>query len=201
LNPNAYNKPAADRFKDSMFGLLGVVPGVGDAASAAESVDLFNRGENFAGSMAALGALPFIPAIGGQIVYHGSPNVFNKFDLSKAGSTTDEGALGKAIYTSTDKKVAESWPNVYKIDEQSKNPLKISMTDFSTNKKKLVRKALGLPIDASAEIVTKTAKEKGFDSVILDYSPTGYKHQEIALFYDDKIKILDINGNQSKLLK
>jgi hypothetical protein len=50
-----------------MFGLLGVVPGVGDAASAAESADLFNRGENFAGSMAALGALPFVPAMGGIV--------------------------------------------------------------------------------------------------------------------------------------
>ena len=67
LNPNKYNAPAANRFKDSAFGLLGIVPGVGDAASAAESADLFNRGENFAGSLAALGALPLVPAIGGML--------------------------------------------------------------------------------------------------------------------------------------
>lgn len=67
LNPNEYNAPAANRFKDSVFGLLGIVPGVGDAASAAEAADLFNRGENFAGSMAALGALPLVPAIGGML--------------------------------------------------------------------------------------------------------------------------------------
>jgi len=72
LNPNAYNKPAADRFKDSLFGLLGVVPGVGDAASAAESADLFNRGENVAGSMAALGALPLVPSIGGMFIGKGA---------------------------------------------------------------------------------------------------------------------------------
>ena len=70
LNPNEYNAPAANRFKDSMFGLLGVVPGVGDAASAAESADLFNRGDKFGGSLAALGALPMVPALGGII----SPN-------------------------------------------------------------------------------------------------------------------------------
>lgn len=67
LNPNEYNAPAANRFKDSAFGLLGVVPGVGDAASAAESADLFNRGENFAGGIAALGALPMIPSLAGMV--------------------------------------------------------------------------------------------------------------------------------------
>lgn len=71
LNPNEYNRPQADRFKDSMFGLLGVVPGVGDAASAAESADLFNRGENFAGGLAALGALPMIPSLAGMVKHGG----------------------------------------------------------------------------------------------------------------------------------
>lgn len=72
INPNQYNEPAANRFKDSAFGLLGVVPGVGDAASTVESADLFNRGEKFAGSMAALGALPFVPALGGIIKQSGA---------------------------------------------------------------------------------------------------------------------------------
>lgn len=72
LNPNEYNAPAANRFKDSAFGMLGIVPGVGDVASAAESADLFNRGENFAGGLAALGALPLVPAIGGIIKQSGN---------------------------------------------------------------------------------------------------------------------------------
>lgn len=72
LDPNKYNAPAANRFKDSLFGLLGIVPGVGDAASAAESADLFNRGEKFAGGMAALGALPLVPAIGGMFIGKGA---------------------------------------------------------------------------------------------------------------------------------
>lgn len=72
LNPNEYNAPAANRFKDLAFGLLGVVPGVGDYVSGAEAVDLFNRGENFAGSLAALGALPFVPALGGMVARHGN---------------------------------------------------------------------------------------------------------------------------------
>ena len=67
LNPNQYNAVAADRFKDSMFGLLGIVPGVGDASSAVEAADLFNRGENFSGGLAALGALPMIPSLAGMV--------------------------------------------------------------------------------------------------------------------------------------
>ena len=72
LNPNQYNAPAANRFKDSAFGLLGALPGVGDAASAAESADLFNRGENFAGGLAALGALPLVPSFAGMVKQGGN---------------------------------------------------------------------------------------------------------------------------------
>lgn len=72
INPNRFNKPSADRFKESTFGLLGIVPGVGDYASVVESADLFNRGENFAGTMAALGALPLVPAIGGMFIGKGA---------------------------------------------------------------------------------------------------------------------------------
>lgn len=67
LNPNKFNAPAANRFKDSAFGLLGGVPGVGDAASAAEAADLFNRGEKVAGTFAALGALPLVPSFAGMV--------------------------------------------------------------------------------------------------------------------------------------
>ena len=72
INPNRFNKPSADRFKESTFGLLGIVPGVGDYASVVESADLFNRGEKFAGGMAALGALPLVPAIGGMFIGKGA---------------------------------------------------------------------------------------------------------------------------------
>lgn len=58
LNPNKYNAPAANRLKDSAFGLLGIVPGVGDAASAVESADLFKRGDKVGGFLSGLGALP-----------------------------------------------------------------------------------------------------------------------------------------------
>lgn len=85
LNPNKFNSPAANRFKDSAFGLLGVVPGLGDASSVAESADLFNRGENFAGTMAAVGALPLVPAIGGMFIGKGAKT----WDALKASQAED----------------------------------------------------------------------------------------------------------------
>lgn len=91
LNPNKYNAPAANRFKDSMFGLLGVVPGVGDAASAAESADLFNRGDKFGGSLAALGALPLVPALGGMVKQGGKAGglLAQGDDVAKIGKMKD----------------------------------------------------------------------------------------------------------------
>jgi hypothetical protein len=90
LNPNQFNKPQAERFKDSLFGMMGIVPGVGDTASAVESADLFNRGENFAGSLAALGALPLVPAIGGMFVGKGSKT----WDVLKAQQAEEMLAKG-----------------------------------------------------------------------------------------------------------
>lgn len=131
LNPNQYNAPAANRFKDSMFGLLGIVPGVGDAASAAESADLFNRGENVAGSMAALGALPLVPSLGGlfaHTVYHGSPHKFTKFDMSKIGTGEGKQQQGVGLYFAESKDVGQRYAdrladmhgkaegNLYKVD-------------------------------------------------------------------------------------
>ena len=73
LNPNAYNKPAADRFKDSLFGGLGIVPGVGDVASGMEAADLWNRGDKGNAGLAALGMLPFVPNLVGATKL-GSPS-------------------------------------------------------------------------------------------------------------------------------
>lgn len=62
LSPNTYNVESANRFKDSAFGLPGIVPGLGDAASVAESADLWNRGEQGMAALAGRGALPLVPA-------------------------------------------------------------------------------------------------------------------------------------------
>jgi hypothetical protein len=100
LNPNAYNKPAADRFKDSLFGGLGIIPGVSDAASAAQAADIFNRGENFAGSMAALGALPIVPNIAGMFIGKGA-KTWDAMAAQKAEEMLSKGVDPKEVWKQT----------------------------------------------------------------------------------------------------
>ena len=63
LNPNQFNAPAANRFKDSLFGMTGIVPGVGDVASGVQAADFWNRGEKLNAGLSALGVLPIIPSM------------------------------------------------------------------------------------------------------------------------------------------
>jgi hypothetical protein len=122
--------------------------------------------------------------------YHGSPNSFERFDLSRAGTTTDQGLLGLGHYASTDPRVAAKYAHRYEVDADLKNPLRLSMPDFRTDKAKLAREALGLPPSATSQEITNAARAKGHDGVILDYTPTGYKQQELAVFGDNGIEIL-----------
>lgn len=80
------------------------------------------------------------PAVKGLMkgvrAYHGSPDDFPRFDIGKAGSRTDPGALGRALYFSTDSKVAEGLrdqgktyggaPHKYEVDLAIKNPLAVT---------------------------------------------------------------------------
>lgn len=122
--------------------------------------------------------------------YHGSPSLFDRFDIARAGTTTDRGLLGLGHYASTDPRVAAKYAHRYEVDADLKNPLRLSMPDFRTDKAKLAREALGLPPSATSQEITNAARAKGYDGVILDYSPTGYKQQELAVFGDDGIQIL-----------
>lgn len=97
INPTTPgNIDNANRFKDSLFGGLGIVPGIGDAASVAEAADYFNRGENLNAGLASLGALPLIPSMGGIIKAKGGNWIDKGFD--SIGSFVDDlkhGALGE----------------------------------------------------------------------------------------------------------
>lgn len=122
--------------------------------------------------------------------YHGSPNQFDKFDIGKAGTTTDQGELGRALYFGTDPNVAANRPHKYEAAVSLENPLNLTMPNFRTNKSSIIREALGLPPTATSEEITQAATRRGHDGVILDYSPTGYAHKEIAAFSDKAIEIL-----------
>lgn len=132
--------------------------------------------------------------------YHGSPDDFAAFDLGKAGSTTDQGALGRAGYFSTDPRVAEGFPHRYEAQLNVSNPLELQMNQWSVPgrsleaKRKLITDALGLPGDSTADQITAAATRRGFDSASLDYSPLGYKHQEYAVFDPSIVDILKKYG-------
>lgn len=111
--------------------------------------------------------------------FHGSPNAFSRFDIARAGSTTDAGQLGRGHYFSTDPRVAQSAAHRYEVDLNLSNPLTLQMPNFRTDKTNLLRRALGLPADAGPESITRAMRAAGHDGVVLDYSPTGYMHREV----------------------
>jgi DNA topoisomerase-1 len=115
-------------------------------------------------------------------VYHGTNDTFENFDEKKAGSTTDEGFLGRGVYVSTDPNIGRSNAITMKRNLHIENPLPLKYPKWETDKRKLVRDALGLEKGATAQDVTDAAKKKGYDSVMLDYSPVGYHHKEIVVF-------------------
>lgn len=135
--------------------------------------------------------------------YHASPNAFDRFDINKAGSTTDAGDLGRAVYFTTDAQTAMSppfagpgtkMPHRYEAALSVKNPLELLFPSWSADKGKLIREKLGLPADATAREVAEKAQSLGHDSVALDYSPVGYDAKEIAVFDTDLIDILKRYG-------
>jgi len=138
-----------------------------------------------AGAPKAYNALEnYMVKSGGMIpleAYHGTNTKFNKFDDVLA-NTRDEGWLGKGHYFSTDPNVARANKYVANVDLEANKPYELSMPNFSTDKRELIRSALNLEKTASAKDVTNKLKELGHDSVVLDYSPTGYNNKEVLVF-------------------
>jgi hypothetical protein len=133
------------------------------------------------GDPKAMAELAMQAPIVGMMGYHGTNTKFNKFKDALA-NTKDEGWLGKGHYFSTDPNVARANKYVANVDLEANKPYELAMPDFSTDKRELIRSALNLEKTASAKDVTNKLKELGHDSVVLDYSPTGYKNKEILVF-------------------
>lgn len=62
--------------------------------------------------LSALGALPFVPSMAGQIAWHGSPYKFDKFDLSKIGTGEGAQAYGHGLYLAESPEVARDYQKV-----------------------------------------------------------------------------------------
>lgn len=125
------------------------------------------------------------------VVYHGTDveEEFAAFDPAMIGTATDAGYLGEGFYFSTDLNVGRSSARTLEAAITLTNPLRISC-DFRTDKRLVVRNALGLPSDASAAQVTKAAAIAGYDGIVLDYAPAGYHHFEVVAFDARQMRIL-----------
>jgi hypothetical protein len=96
-------------------------------------------------------------ADGGVQAFHFSPKQFEKFDLAMSGKNTDEGYLGRGVYMTTDPRPLSGAQNMATVNAALQNPLRITMQDLGADKRKIVRNALSLSDDASAEDVTRAA--------------------------------------------
>ena len=66
------------------------------------------------------------------VVYHRSPNKFNKFDVNKIGSTTDSGQYGKGFYFGKEKDRADG-NNIYAVFLNIRNPYNITKESRNSN--------------------------------------------------------------------
>ena len=134
-------------------------------------------------------------------LHHGTDAApFRKFDKEKIGSATDPGHLGHAVYLSTDPNISRSNKTHIKAQVRLKKPLRISLPKWEANKSKLASEALGLPETLSGKALSDAAKKRGYDGIILDYSPVGYHHQEVAVFDSGKAKITEAAKKSARII-
>lgn len=94
---------------DLAKGLLQFVPGPGDAISGYDAIQSAKQGNYGEAALNGVGLLPFIPALGGLTVFHGSPHKFSKFDMSKIGTGEGAQAYGHGLYMAESPKVAKEY--------------------------------------------------------------------------------------------
>lgn len=123
--------------------------------------------------------------------FHESPHSFDKFSIAKSGSTTDDGFMGRGLYFSTDERIVRGGKYGYRVELKIDNPLRLELKDWTDDKKALATKALGIRDDSSAVEIAVAAKRQGYDSIVLDYSPVGYKQREVVVFAEDAVAILE----------
>ena len=61
------NNPRNAETMEAIFGLGGIVPGIGDAVSAAEAKYRYDQGDMLGAGLAGVGALPLVPSMAGII--------------------------------------------------------------------------------------------------------------------------------------
>jgi hypothetical protein len=140
--------------------------------------------------------------------YHGTDaDAFTEFDPAKRGTATDQGQLGAGHYFSTDENVARGKKTTIEAQLDLKKPLRIEFQK-GMNKDEMVNSAIGTQ-GLKGQALTDALKQRGYDGVVLDYSPMGYKHSEIMVIDPERIKVnktgqgaepeIDIGTNRKNL--
>lgn len=114
-------------------------------------------------------------------LYHGADVEFERFDPARIGTTTDAGLLGHGFYFSTDPAIARTHKYRMVVDVTLRNPLRIQFPRWGASKTTLVNQALGTNV-GEGKPLSRAVKQAGYDGVILDYKPVGYRHQEVVVF-------------------
>lgn len=128
------------------------------------------------------------PEAGQWRVYHGTDAEPEKaFDLETLQAPGEPGLLGSGIYFSTDKEVGRDTRNLLSANVSLRNPLKLALPDWKTNKTDLINSALGTEGLKGGDL-TQDLKKKGYDGVTVDYSPVGYNHTEVMALHPEQVR-------------
>lgn len=128
-----------------------------------------------------------------QVVYHGTraEKSIGAFSMARAGSRTDEGYLGQAVYFTDKANVASIYAgdgSVYPVYLALQNPLVLEARmdgKREVDRALLIRETLGLDPKASAADVADAARAAGYDGVSYT-DPFGGR--EFAVFDPESIK-------------
>lgn len=122
------------------------------------------------------------------VVYHGTKNKFNVFDLSHFGKT-DTGFFGKGFYFTSSKETAETYASITEWDKinDTYNENGIVLSCFMNLKNPVIVKSKGDFINASG----KREIREGFDGKIVIPNSLHSPNTEYIVFEPNQIKLAD----------
>lgn len=112
--PPWFGTPESDEMRHALFtGVGGMgIPGLSDASALYADLDLmYRKPEERTWSNAGLTALGLLPFVPGMTVWHGSPHLFDNFDISKIGTGEGAQVYGKGLYFAENPDVAKAYHN------------------------------------------------------------------------------------------
>lgn len=186
-------------------GILGMVPGIGDAMGFAADINRYRTEPesrtlpNF--GLTGLGLLPFMPGMTGMTktpktydAYHGTKSEVQSFDLRRSGKS-DPGLFGGAVYLTPSPEQASSFatsphygkgnaPNVMPLRVTLSNPLVVKDGVLPDGRRLSELHPNGIT-EESATAAKKWAIERGHDGVVFE---TGGEVVQIAAFDPKTVK-------------